>query len=289
MKKHGVLLTAVFLAVSLCACGGKKGEADRNRVGNAESAVLATVNGEPITEHDMRHRLRASAHGEGMNPDSDQAVLETLVRDELVYQESLKLGLDRNPEYRRKLLEAEAWLRALQRQEMAALFREHTRKSAEVTEVEARKYFEENSQRIQASFHVFQISYKGDRARIAEAHEDLKRGVAFEKVAAKRFPGLPREMRAPWDLGYLHWSQVPPPWQGIVDRMEPGQVSDVIEGPGERFWIVKLVDRTVDPNITFEAEKERILAELRKRKAGELHDTMIEAMRTKSKIVLMRE
>jgi len=153
-----------------------------------------------------------------------------------------------------------------------------------VTDSEAREYFEKNSKRIQTKFHVWQIYYRGEEARIAEDYKDLKSGISFEKVASRRFPNLPKGMKAPWDLGYLYWSQIPPPWQGIIDRLEPGQVSDIIKGPNERFWVIKLIDKMVDPNITFDTEKGKMVEVLQKQKADELHETMLSQMRTKSKI-----
>jgi hypothetical protein len=34
-------------------------------------------------------------------------------------------------------------------------------------------------------------------------------------------------------------------------------VSDIIKGPNERFWAIKLVDKMVDPKITLATEKEK--------------------------------
>jgi parvulin-like peptidyl-prolyl isomerase len=104
-------------------------------------------------------------------------------------------------------------------------------------------------------------------------------------VAARQFPNLPKNIKAPWDLGYLYWSQIPPPWQGIIDSLETGQVSDIIKGPNDRFWVIKLVNKMVDPKITFATEKERIVEVLRKQKTDELYENMLNEMRTKAKIV----
>ena len=131
---------------------------------------------------------------------------------------------------------------------MTTLHREYIKSKAVVTDSEAREYFEKNSKRIQTKFHVWQIYYRGEETRIAQDSKDLKSGMPFEKVAARRFPNLPKGMKAPWDLGDLYWFQIPAPWQGVVDRLEPGQVSDIIKGPNDRFWVIKLVDKTVDPN-----------------------------------------
>jgi parvulin-like peptidyl-prolyl isomerase len=286
LKKFIAPLITVLLIASLFSCTGKK-EPNPKTGNEVLGKTLATVNGVPITEYDVNLNLKRVAHGEAGTPESTQAanILQNLVRNELIYQQSLELGLDSNQEYRRKLSEAEAQLRDHKRKEMSRLYREHIRTKALVTDAEAREYFEKNSKRIQTKVHLGQIYYRGDEARIAEDYKELKSGKSFEKVASKRFPNLPKGMNAPWDLGYLHWSQIPASWQDSIDRLKPGEVSDIIKGPNERFWVIKLIDRTVDPGITFATEKEKIVEILRKQKTDELSETMLSQMRTKSKIV----
>ena len=288
MKKPCILLIAGLLTVSLLSCGEKKKEANPKSDSDGQVKVLATVNGVPITEFDVKQTLKKVVHGEQVSPGATQNVLETLVRNELVYQQSLELGLDKNPEYQRKLNDIEAQLRDYKRQEMSNLFRIYVGKNAEVTDTEAKEYFDRNSERIRTKHHIWQIFQRGNESGMAQVYKDLKSGQPFEKVASKRFPVLPKGVNAPWDLGYLNWSQIPPPWQGVLDRLKPGEVSDIIKGPGERFWVIKLVKKAVDPAITFATEKEKIVQILRKQKADELYDTMLNQMRTKSKIVFLK-
>lgn len=287
MKKIRVPWIAVFLMASLFSCGEKR-EANKKTESDVQGKVLATVNGVPITEHDMKQHFKRVVHGENVNPEATQNILQTLVRNEIIYQQSLELGLDKNPEYRRKVYEAEAQLRAFQRKELSAFYREYVKNKAVVTDPEAKEYFEKNSKRIQIKVHVWQIYYKGEEARIAEDYKDLKSGKPFEKVASRRFPNLPKGMKAPWDLGYLYWSQIPASWQGVIDRLEPGQASGIIKGPNERFWVIRLVDKTVDPKITFATEKEKIVEVVQKQKTDELYDTMLSQMRTKSRIIFLK-
>ena len=283
LKKIIAPLIAVFLLASLFSCTGKK-EANPKTENDVPGKILATVNGVPITEYDVNLNLKRAAHGEKVSPEATQNILKNLVSNELVYQQSLELGLDNNLEYRRKLYEADAQLRDYKRKEISSLYREYIKNKAVVTDSEAKEYFEKNSKKIQTKVHLGQIYYKGDEARIAEDYKDLKSGKSFEKVASRRFPNLPKGMKDPWDLGYLHWSQIPAVWQDSVDRLKPGQVTDIIKGPNERFWVIKLIDRTVDPNITFASEKENIVEILRRRKTDELSETMLGQMRAKSRI-----
>jgi peptidyl-prolyl cis-trans isomerase C len=288
LNKTGVPLIVVFLMVSLFSCAEKK-EGNQKTGSDVQGKVLATVNGVPITEEDVQLSLKRVPHGEKVAPEAPENALQTLVRNELVYQQSLELGLDKNPEYRRKLDEAEAQLRNYKKKEILPTYVEYIKNKAVVTDQEAKEYFEKNSKMIQTKFHLWQIYYKGDEARITEDYKDLKSGNSFEKVASRRFPALPKGMNAPWDLGYMHWSQIPTPWQGVIDRLEPGQTSDIIRGPNERFWVIKLVDKKVDPKITFATEKEKIGELLRKQKTDELSETMLGQMRAKSKIVFPKQ
>jgi parvulin-like peptidyl-prolyl isomerase len=287
LKKIGVPLIAVFLVTFLVSCAEKREENPKTG-GNAQGKILATVNGVPITERDLMQSMKRVPHGEEVNPGASENALQTLVRNELVYQQSLELGLDKNPGYRRKIDEVEAQLRDYKKQEIVPVYREYINSKAVVTDQEAKEYFEKNAKRIQTISHVWQIYSKGGEARISEDYKDLKSGKPFEKVASRRFPELPKGMKAPWDIGYLHWFQIPPSWQGVIDRLEPGQTSEIIKGPNERFWVIKLVDRSVDPKISFDTEKAKIVDVLRKQKAEELSETMLGQMRAKSKVVITK-
>ncbi len=285
MKKPTVLLVTVVLAVFLLSCGGKR-EPNQKTGADLPMRVLATVNDVPITEYDVKQSLkRGVAHSGVVGPDAAQNALQTLVRSELIYQKSLELGLDKNQQYRERLTEAEAQLRAVKRQEMTVLFQNYIRSKGEVTDSEAQAYFEKNAARIQTKYHVWQIFYRGNHPQITKDHQDLKNGMPFEKVASRRFPNLPKDIKPPWDIGYLHWTQIPEPWQGVVDRLGIGKVSDIITGPGDRFWVIRVVDKIVDPKITFATEKGNIVEVLTKKKSDDLYEKMLTDMKTNAKIV----
>ena len=285
MKKIAVSLLIVILTASLSSCGGKR-EANQKSAADLPVKVLAIVNDMPITEYDVKQSLkRGVGHAGGGGPDSAQNAVQALVRGELIYQKSLELGLDKNQQYRERLSEAEAQLRAVKRQEMTILFQNYVRSKSEVTDAEARAYFEKNATRIQTKYHIWQIFYRGNNAQIAKDHQDLKSGMPFEKVASRRFPNLPKDIKPPWDIGYLHWSQIPEPWQGVIDRLGIGKVSDIITGPGERFWVIRVVDRIVDPKITFATEKDTVVEVLKKKKSDELYEKMLSEIKTNAKIV----
>ena len=250
-KKLMILFVFLVFTATLASCGDKRG-ANQKADADSQVKVLATVNDVPITEYDVQQSLKRSVgHGEEVNPEAAQNVLQAIVRDELIYQKSVELGLDKDQAYLKKLKEAEAQLRAAQRREMSVLYLNYVRSKTEVTDHDLQAYFEKNSKMIQTKYHVWQIMYRGSDFQIIKDHQDLKSGLSFEKVALRRFPNLPKEIKSPWDIGYLYWNQIPEPWQGVIDHMETGGVSDIITGPGNRFWVIKLVKKIVVPKITF--------------------------------------
>ena len=279
MRTPTILFVAVVWAAAAC---GREGGPGPKRAIAGQAKVLATVNGVPITEDDLTQRSKsalAGAHELSGN------VLQTIVRDELIYQKAVELGLDGEEEYRHKLDALEAQLRAFRRREMSALYRRHVQQQAAVTDPEARAYFDKNASSIQTRFHVLQLFYRGKYQEVVKDQADLKSGTPFAEVASRRLAGVPISGKPPWDLGEMSWFQMPPPWRGIVDRLEPGQVSEIIKGENDRFWVIALAGKRIDPAITFATERERIVEGLRQQKADALYDTMLAEMKQKAKIV----
>lgn len=283
------LCIAVATMASLAACGERRAPPPKAAAAPREK-VLATVNGVPITERDVSQRARQGMTGGGPGHEApaevnSDNVLQTLVREELISQKATQLGLGQDPAFRLRLEELEAQVRAFRRQELAVLYRQYAQQHAAVTDAEARAWFEENAPFVRTRLHVLQILYKGRPAELERDRQDVQRGTPFEEVAWRRFEGLPRTTpRPPFDLGELRWFQLPPSWRGVVDRLEPGQVSGIIKGESDRFWVVKVAGKILDPAVTFETEKERIVELLRQQKAIELHDRMLAQAKAKASI-----
>ena len=112
-----ILFIFLVFTATLASCSDKQG-ANQKADADSQVKVLATVKDVPITEYDVQQSLKRSVgHGKEVNPEAAQNVLQAIVRDELIYQKSVELGLDKDQAYLKKLKEAEAQLRAAQRRE----------------------------------------------------------------------------------------------------------------------------------------------------------------------------
>lgn len=249
--------------------------------------VLATVNGTPIGEVDVRFALSSGGHKEHIPSEHRKNVLEVIIRRELIRQRAVALGLDANARYQEKLRRMEAQINAFKRKELSELFWRRIAGRAVVSEAGAERYFAGNAARIRTELHVWQI-LRRKKGLIDQDLIDLKHGTSFEDVAGRQFPKLPKTAGAPWNLGYLRWQQVPKAWRSVVYGLKKGEVSGVIRGPNNRFWIIKLIDKRENPDITFESIQPTVMEVLKNAKIEELRAQTERDLRAKASIVYLK-
>jgi peptidyl-prolyl cis-trans isomerase C len=163
-------------------------------------------------------------------------------------------------------------------------FRQQVAGKAAVTEEEAKKYFSENTARIQTDLHVFQILWTKEDASVEQAKKDLDGGARFEDVARRHYPTATPD-QSPWDLGYMKWSQIPDAWRKSIEAMKPGEVSGVIHGPKNRVWILKLIERRVNPEVSFDSVKAPLIENLTAVKIDAVREQSERELKDKAKIV----
>ena len=287
------LLAAVALSPTL-ACGQSQSTSTTNQATGTPAQppksakdVLATVNGIPIGEADVRFALSRRGHDPEIPPEHRKNVLEVIIRRELISQKAVEFGLDANAGYQEKLRRMEAQINAFKRKELSELFWREIAGRAVISEAEAKKYFAENAARIRTELRVWQILRRKE-SLIDQALNDLEQGTSFEEVAGRRFPKLPKTGGEPWDLGYLRWKQVPKAWRKVVYDLKKGEVSGVIRGPNNRFWIIKLIEKRENPDITFESSKPTIMEVLKNAKIEELREKTDRDLRAKASILYLK-
>lgn len=94
-SKYAGLLFSTFLLVTLSACGDKS---DTGGKSETETQVVAKVNGDEITVHQLNFEL--SAMGQAAGPGAEQRmrqVGEQIVNQQLLMQKAVETKLDRDP------------------------------------------------------------------------------------------------------------------------------------------------------------------------------------------------
>jgi parvulin-like peptidyl-prolyl isomerase len=262
-----IVLTLPFAMTSCCR--------NEKPTDSAAKHPVLKVNGVAISELEVAMESRRG-HGAEDTTESRDQVLEGLIVKEAMAQKAALLGLENDAGFQERMARVEAQRASQRRKELSRLYFKHEiLDKVTVSDKEARELYDASQARIRTEHHVAQILTR-DEAEAARALKDLQDGKSFDEVAARGYPDLPAGAKSPWDLGFLKWKNTPPEWQPALAALAPGQTSGIIKGPGRRFWIVKLIERRDNPELTFEKTKGDLVDELKGRKTQEM-STRLEA------------
>jgi parvulin-like peptidyl-prolyl isomerase len=287
-------MKTLFLSISVLLSGALFAYAsDKPSVGAA-----AVVNGVVIREEDVNRGMLAvekDLKKEGRQPSAAivpelrRLVLDKLIEQELLVQESRKAGIhvDDNlvqehlmriregiPDekaYRKAMKEADlsdTTLREQIRRGLAVqkLLERHLRAKLDVTDAEIRRFYDEHLEDFREPqrfgfHHILMLAGPGmDSARrslvrrnMEDALERLKRGEDFGAVAGE--VSQCRSAGEGGDLGYVDQGELPRELNEALAVMQPGETSPVVE-TGMGYHIVKLYGVRSARTIPFEEAKE---------------------------------
>jgi len=257
--------------------------------GTPAGAVLAKVNGVAITEDDMYLRLEGG-HGGRITPEMRAKALEELINQELLYQEGIKLGLDKDAKYRNTLKVMEMRMKEFQRAEMSRRVGSiKIAATVNVTDQDVDQYIKENGERLKMEFHVGMIRF-ADEAEAKQARSRIDGGETFENVAKEKFPHAKAgEKQQPWDLGYVSWNQLPFEWRQALDGLGKGAVSDVLTGKRTGVTLIKLYDKRKNPKLDPQSMRGAIMNRLQDEKITEAYQEHLRKLKKESTITISDE
>lgn len=245
LKRLAALLITVCL---IAACSSKTGQG---------SKVLAIVNGTALTEQDLALSNQPTGHG----MEERKVGLDYLITEELFYQQGIKLGLDKDPTYQKKLKELEnmghgtaknnpgfkKYVASVMRDEMARrIFNTQIAAKIDIRLADAKEYYEKNKNTISTELHLGLLKY-GTKEAADAALKQIRSGTSFETVAKAYEKGATKGTKPAWDLGYVPWEQIPIDFVEPLYRSKDGEVCGVLGTPQGGFQIVKVYGRRPRP------------------------------------------
>jgi len=276
--KRLVFLSLIYfiLATTFSGCTAKKESTENPKQGK----VIAKVNGTAITEEDLAFRLHG-AHGA---PEKQPRMLDDLIREELLYQQGLKLGLDKDPGYRAQISRMERQVANLKRSEMTRrVYNTQVAAKIEISNQDAKNYYDQNVNQITTDLHLGIISFN-KKEPAEEALKKIRGGAAFESIARSVMGSQASAGREPWDLGFSSWDQIPIDFVDAVYRLKPGEVSEVVSSRRTSPQIFKLFETRKNPKADFPAVSGAIMNRLRDKKVLEAHEQYVEKLKKEAKI-----
>ena len=270
-----------FIAANtLSGCTAQK---DPERSPEKAGKVVAKVNGTTLTEEDLISRLHG-AHGGRKAPGNRQKDLDDLITEELLYQQGLKIGLDKDPGYRAKIARMDHQLANFKRLEMTRrVYNTQVAAKIEISNGDAKGYYEKNANQIATDLHLGVVSFN-NREQAEEALKKIRAGAPFESIARGAMGNRVSAGREPWDLGFSSWDQIPVDFADAVYKLKPGEISNIVSSKRTGYQIFKLLEVRRNPKADFASLSGVIMNRLRDKKALEAYGEYVEKLKKEAKV-----
>jgi len=275
--------TALGGSVLFIACdGGKDGASTTTTSTTAATAedigdVLATVNGQKVGSKEFMTAAerKAPANGDTLSAEEKREVLDGLIEEKLLYGESLKKGLDKDPKVQKVMVNT------LLREEVYA-----TVKNSDFTDEMLQAYYDAHKsefivpEKVQIRrFLLKESAERGDAPTKAEA-EKLQKEVSakpdsFKDVAAKFSEDMYK--RRGGDVGFVSKDGKPGLDQAIVEKaftLETGKVSEVFK-TADGYNIIMVATRREQVERTFQQMKGSVLRTVKNEKMKSLYNEYV--------------
>ena len=278
----------------------------------APAAVVATVNGQPITALDFQKELAQARLGsKGLGPRSEgefqssrKGELDRLIERTELLQAARQAGISPSDEDIEKALLAlrsdypgtsfdelladeeisPADLRARIRDQLTVhkLFAENVFSRVAITEGEIEAFYAAQPHEFDhpEQVHAEQIVVKTDEEAQA-LRTAIKGGASFEELARKH--SLSPDGKSGGDLGWFSRGMMPPLFDEICFPLPTGLLSGVVSS-SYGFHLFRVLDRRPAGRLSFEEAKPEIEAQLRREKNAKAEAAFVGQLRAKAQL-----
>ncbi|WP_348945840.1 peptidylprolyl isomerase [Chitinibacter sp. FCG-7] len=239
----------------------------------APAGTVATVNGVAIPQAKSdAFASELAQRGQKDSPELRAKIKDELIKNEVVYQEALKKGMDKNPE-------ALAQLEMLKQRIIIGAFVNQYVKANPLTDSDLRKEYD----KIKVTFggkefkarHILVATEAEAKAILA----DLKKGKKFDELAKAKSMDKGSGANG-GDLGWADPKNFVPEFGGALEKLPKGKISDPVKSQFG-FHIIKLDDVREAKGPSFEEVKPQLEQQLQ----GQRIQKMVEELVAKAQIV----
>jgi peptidyl-prolyl cis-trans isomerase C len=269
-----LILLFVFCMVFACA---KKEE--------KKGAYLAKIGDSVITQADFEREMKGLPEFvqkmfEGAS--GKESFLNELIKRELLYKEALKKGLDKDPEYVKKLEDFKKITL------VGLLLQKEIEGKVKVSDQEVKDYYEKNKGKFApvTQIRASHILVKTEE-EAKQIEEKLKKGEDFAQLA-KKYSIDTATAKNSGDLGYFSKGQMVPEFESAAMSLKPGQISEPVKTKFG-YQIIKVTDKKMGQPVDFDKVKNLISQNLMAEKQKEVFDSYVEGLKKSFKVEINKE
>jgi peptidyl-prolyl cis-trans isomerase C len=276
MKKIAVFALVISVLFVFASCA-KQGE--------QKGPYLAKVGKAKITDADLEREMKnlppfAQKIFEGS--EGKEKFLNELVKRELLYQEAIKQGIDKNKEY---IQEVEDFKKITL---IGKLLEKEIEDRAKVTDEDVKRYYDEHKEDFspfsQIRLSLIRVKTEDEAKNILDK---LQKGEDFAKLAKESSIDA-NSAKAGGDLGFLTRDQISQEHQMAIVRLKKGELSAPIKTQ-HGYDIIKVTDKKATQVVEFEKVKDLISQHLSGEKQKEAFDSYIESLKKTYPVEINKE
>lgn len=266
MKK---LLLMLLLAVFMVGCNSKESPA---------GSVLAKINATTITEEDFIKKINLMpewAKNRFKSEAGKKEFLEELIKEELMYQEAKKQGINKEKEFQDKMMKFEKMTL------ISTLLKNEIEEKAKVDAKEIRDFYDEHQDEFMAGLEVKASHILVNTETEAEdVLKKIQKGESFSKLAEELSIDKGTAKNG-GDLGFFGRGRMVPEFEKVAFSLNPGEASKPVKTKFG-YHIIKVTDKKEGKTRDFEEVKTSIENRLMVEKQRSLFDSYIEKLKGKA-------
>ncbi len=274
MKKALFIFLIIF---SMVACTKKGAE--------QKGPYIAKVGGAVITQADFDREFQTlPEYAQKMFEDEGGKgrFLDEIVKKEILYQEAIKKGIDKGPEFQKKLEDFKKLTL------ISELFEKEIISKAKVSDQEVKDYYDKHKEdftttsQIKASHILVKTEDEAKKilARLGkgEKFENIAKTSSIDKASAKNGG----------DLGYFSKGQMVPEFESAASSLKSGEISNPVKTPFG-YHIIKVTDRKAGPVVDFDRVKDMISQKLSAERQKEVFDKYMGELKNSYKVEINKD
>jgi peptidyl-prolyl cis-trans isomerase C len=279
MKKFFVFICAITLAIS-AGCVKKEGKVEK-----VEKDFLAKVNDKIITQEYFMQKLNSLpewAMGRFTTEEGKRQFLEEIIKEELLFQEAMRTGIDREKDFLDKVDEFKRMTL------VSTLLKDEIEGKAVTDDKEIRDFYEKHSDTYKIGDQINAQHILVDTEEEAEeVLQKILKGEDFGELA-KNFSKDHSTAVKGGDLGFFGKGRMVPEFEQAAFGLKVGEVSKPVKTKFG-YHIIKVLEKKEGKQREFEEVKSIVERRLKAERQKSLFDSYIQSLREKAGAIEINE